>query len=85
MIRFSLETEDADICVTHKGATPITWPEVMSLFADLLNGVSYIIDKDILEKHLEEAAEEMREAVFSKVNTAADNEKVYGEYSEAPF
>lgn len=74
MLRFEFENDDSIISSTFKNSDVVTWPEIISMFADTLVAATYVIDKEILEAHLEAAAEEMRQAVYAEV--AARNAEV---------
>ena len=60
-------------------------------FADTLNGATYVIDKEVLEAHLEAAADEMRQEAYRRVAERNGREDCCVNYesddtnSEAPF
>ena len=72
MLRIEFENEDSIVSITTKNADTITWIDMILHFADTLNGATYVIDKEVLEAHLEAAADEMRQEAYRRI--AAQNE-----------
>jgi hypothetical protein len=68
MLKITYETEDGLFSAEFKGEDIITWPEVMSRFAALLNAATYAIDTKILDEHIYEAQNKMSADIFNTSN-----------------
>ena len=89
MIRILLENEDHLTETTFKTSDAITWADMIVHFAEVLNGVTYVIDTDVLREHLEYAADQMRSDVYEKVKARQEPNRTSFDFgvdtSEAPF
>lgn len=63
MLKITYETEDGAFTSEFKNQEIVTWPDVMLKFANLLNAATFVIDLEVLDDHLHEAATEMRQRI----------------------
>lgn len=63
-LKITIQNDDCTVSLTREDDV-IVWDEILSLCADVLNGAGYIIDKEILDFHLNKASTEISEGVMN--------------------